>query len=221
MINCSELARFSTPTIANAIETLGVRPRLEGVTDSRIQCLFSHFGAVVGYAVTALIDSSRPGEQPRSVRHRDYWEHVRSSAQPSICVVQDIAPAPCGAYWGEINATLHKSLGSQGVITNGTVRDVDEVGRLGFHLFALGVQVSHGYAHLEEFGRQVEVFGLKISNGDLIHADRHGAVVIPSNIAPQVLEAARRILDEEKVILDACRRENPINELDTLISSEY
>ena len=221
MFNCSELALFTTPTIANAVEILGARPRLEGVTDSRIQCLFPHFGVLVGYAVTAVIDSSRAAMQPRSVRRRDYWEHVRNSMKPSISVVQDVAPTPCGAYWGEINASLHKSLGSQGVITNGTVRDIEEVEHVGFHFFASGVQVSHGYAHLEDFGGAVEVFGLKVSNGDLIHADRHGAVVIPASIAPRVAEAARRIIDDEKVLLEACTRENPIEELDRLISPEY
>jgi regulator of RNase E activity RraA len=221
MIDCKELSLFTTPTIANAIESFGVRPRLEGVTDSRIRCLFPQFGVVVGYAVTAVIHSGCPAEQPRSVQRRSYWEHVRSSAQPSINIVQDLAPVPSGAYWGEINASLHKALGSQGVITDGTVRDVDDVERTGFHFFASGVQVSHGYAHLEDFGGEVEVFGMKVANGDLIHADRHGAVVIPAGIAARVAEAARRVVEMEKPLLEACTLENPIDELDRLISPEY
>ena len=221
MVDCKELSLFTTPTIANAIETLGVRPRLEGVTDARIQCLFPQLGTLVGYAATATIDSSRPAQDPRSVRRREYWQYVRGTTGPCISVMQDLASTPLGAYWGEVNASLHKALGSQGVITNGTVRDLDEVERIGFHFFASGVQVSHGYAHLEGFGAEVEVFGMRASDGDLIHADRHGAVVIPREIATLVAEAARRIVDTEKSLLEACTLEDPVEALDRLVSPEY
>ncbi len=221
MTDLDELRQFSTPTIANAIESFGIRPRLEGVTNSAIQCLFPKLGVVVGYAVTATIDSSRPGADPRSVKRRDYWEYIRSSVRPSITVIQDLAPKPTGAYWGEINSSLHKALGSLGVITNGTVRDLDEVEIIGFHFFAAGVEVSHGFAHLESFGNQVEVFGMKVATGDLIHADRHGAVVIPASVRARAAAAASQVIANEKPLLLACSLENPINELDRLISPEY
>jgi 4-hydroxy-4-methyl-2-oxoglutarate aldolase len=216
-----ELRRFPTPTVANAIETFQVRTRLTGVTDSRIRCLFPGLGPVVGYACTATILSHRPASQPRRVSRRDYWEFLRSFGRPCISVIQDLSPVPSGAYWGEVNSSMHKSLGSQGVITNGTVRDLDEVERFGFHLFASGVQVSHGHAHLEDFDVPVEVFGMSVLPGDLIHADKHGAVVIPHEVAHEVAAAARQIELSEKPMLEACRLENPIDELDRLISPEY
>lgn len=219
MVDCRELSRFSTPTIANAIESFGVRPRLTGVTDTQIKCFFPQLGPLVGYAVTAIIDSSRPAQEPRRVKRRAYWEHLHGFTKPCLTVVQDLAATPCGAYWGEINASLHKALGSSGVITNGTVRDLDEVERIGFHFFAAGAQVSHGYAHLENFGTDVEIFGMRVSDGDLVHADRHGAVVIP--IAPLLAEAASRVVEGEKPLLRACTLENPVDELDRLISPEY
>jgi regulator of RNase E activity RraA len=120
-----------------------------------------------------------------------------------------------------VNASLHKSLGSLGVITNGTVRDLEEVRRVGFHFFASGVQVSHGYAHLEDFDVPVEVFGMSVNPGDLLHADQHGAVVIPHEVAHAVAAAARRVETGEKPMLAACRLENPIDELDRLIPPEY
>jgi regulator of RNase E activity RraA len=116
---------------------------------------------------------------------------------------------------------LHKALGSQGVITNGTVRDLDEVARIGFHFFASGVQVSHGYAHLENFNRPVQVFGMLVHPGDLIHADQHGAVLIPQEIAHELADAARRVELAEKPMLAACTLEDPIDELDRLIPGEY
>ncbi len=176
---------------------------------------------MVGYACTATIKSGEAASLPRRVSRRAYWEFIRSFREPRISVVQDLSPTPAGAYWGEVNASMHKALGSQGVLTNGTVRDLDEVERIGFHFFASGVQVSHGYAHLEDFNQAVEVFGMRVHPGDLIHADQHGAVIIPHEVAQEVADAARRVELSEKPMLAACRLENPIDELDRLISADY
>jgi 4-hydroxy-4-methyl-2-oxoglutarate aldolase len=186
-----------------------------------MRCLFPALGPVVGYACTAIILSDRAPSVPRRVSRRNYWERIRSSGKPCVSVVQDLSSVPGGAYWGEVNASLHQSLGSLGVITNGTVRDLEEVRRVGFHFFASGVQVSHGYAHLEDFDVPVEVFGMSVHPGDLIHADQHGAVVIPHEVAHEVAAAARRIEAGEKPMLAACRLEDPIDELDRLIPPEY
>ncbi|MBV8709259.1 MAG: RraA family protein [Acidobacteriaceae bacterium] len=224
ILNTAELdalRQFSTPTIANAIETFQVRPPLEGVTSPAIRCLFPRLGVLVGYACTAVINSSQPPALPRKISRRDYWEHIRKFGGPRLSVVEDLAPAPQGAYWGEINANMHLALGSRGVITNGTVRALSEVERAGFHFFASGVQVSHGYAHLEDYGITVAVFGMTVKPGDLIHADQHGAVVIPHEIAREVAPAARAIELREQAMLAACALENPIDELDRLISPEY
>jgi regulator of RNase E activity RraA len=215
------LRRFTSPTIANAIETFNVRPWGVGFTNSRIVCVFPESGPVVGYACTALIRSSQPSVKPRTVNRRHYWEYVRSAPGPKLSVLQDLSDPPGGAYWGELNASIHLALGSQGVITNGTVRDLEEVRRTGFHLFASGIHVSHGYAHLEEFNVPVEVFGMKVQPGDLIHADRHGAVVIPQEVAARVPEAAAEVERGEKVILAACRSDDPIGQLDRVVSAEY
>lgn len=215
------LRKFCSPTIANAVETFKVRSNLEGVTDSRIRCLYPGLGPVVGYACTAIIISSERPPQPRRVSRRDYWAYLRSFPGPRLSVVQDLSPTPGGAYWGEVNSTMHQALGSQGVITDGTVRDLDEVERLGFHFFASGVQVSHGYAHLEDFNQPVKVFGMDVQPGDLIHADKHGAVVIPHEIAREVAKAAQQFELNEKPILAASKLPDPIDELDRLISPDY
>jgi regulator of RNase E activity RraA len=218
------LRRFPTPTIANAIETFEVRPHGEGFTDSRVQCLFPHFGVMLGYACTATIHSAQPAPEPRNVDRRRYWEYIARQQGPKVSVVQDLSEASGGAYWGEVNSSIHQSLGSQGVLTNGTVRDLEEVSRIGFHFFAMGVHVSHGHAHLEEFNRPVKVFGMMVRPGDLIHADRHGAVTIPHEIAAHVADAAAEIERQEKPMLAACRMTDidaMIDELDRLIPRAY
>jgi regulator of RNase E activity RraA len=216
------LRRIPSPTIANAVETFHVRPRGEGVTDARIRCQFPELGALIGYACTAAIESAAPAPAKRKVSRTDYWAYTQQLAGPKITVIQDLSDVPGGAYWGEINANIHLALGSLGVVTNGTVRDLAEVRASGFHLFSSGVSVSHGFAHLEDFRIPVTVFGMTVHPGDLVHADRHGAVVIPHEIACEVAKASAEIERAERKMLDICRSKSfAIAKLDKLISPEY
>jgi regulator of RNase E activity RraA len=216
------LRRIPSPTIANAVETFGVRPRGEGVSDTRIQCQFPEFGVLLGYACTATIVSGKPALKKRRVSRTDYWAYTQRFALPKITVVQDLSEVPGGAYWGEVNSSIHLALGSRGVVTNGSVRDLDEVRATGFHLFSSGVSVSHGFAHLEDFQITVKIFGMTVHPGDLVHADRHGAVVIPHEIAGEVAAAASKIDRDERKMLDLCRSPSfSIAKLDKLISPDY
>ena len=216
------LRKIPSPTIANAIETFHVRPRGEGVTDTRIRCQFPEFGALLGYACTATIISAKRAPKRRKVSRTDYWAYTQKFAGPKITVVQDLSRAPGGAYWGEVNSSIHLALGSRGVITNGSVRDLDEVRATGFHLFSSGVSVSHGFAHLEDFQVPVRIFGMTVYPGDLVHADRHGAVVIPQEIAGEVAEASAKIDRDEREMLNICRSKSfSIAKLDKLISPDY
>lgn len=217
------LRRYPTPTIVNAIETFGVRDRLNGYSSPGIQCLFPELGSIVGYAATATILSNQPAPPKRSVHRKTYWTYTQAAAKPIITVMQDLSEISGGAYWGEVNSNMHKALGSQGVITNGTVRDIPEVRALGgFHFFAGGVHVSHGWAHLEDFNRPVKVFGMLVHPGDLIHADQHGACVIPHEISDRVAAVCAQIDEAERPILHLCRsRHFNLDELDKLVSPEY
>ncbi|HEY3441810.1 MAG TPA: RraA family protein [Paludibaculum sp.] len=217
-----ELRTFNSPTISNAIETFDVRPRGEGCTDGRIRCLFPEFGVVVAHACTAAIHSAQPGAAQRRVNRKDYWAWTREMPGPKITVIQDLGETAAGAYWGEVNSNIHRSLGSLGVITNGTVRDLDEVRPLGFHLFAGAVTVSHAYAHLEDFNCPVRVFGMTVHPADLIHADKHGAVIIPAGIAHLVADAARKVEAAERPIIDLCKSADfDLDKLDSLVSPKY
>ena len=224
-LNADELAALraiSSPTIANAVETFDVRPRDEGYTTMGVRCLFPERGALLGYACTALIMSSQVAAPKRLVNRTDYWEYTKAAPGPKITVMQDVSESPAGAYFGEVNANIHLALGSLGIITNGVVRDVPEVSRTGFQVFARDLAVSHAYAHLEDFNRPVTVFGLTVRPGDLVHADEHGAVVIPHEIAREVAAASRAIEKAERVMIDLCQSSAfSIPELDKLISPEY
>ena len=201
----AELRRFPSPTVANALERFRVRGRCEGVTHIGVQCQFPELGPVVGYAVTATARSARPPEGGKPASRKPYWDYVLTVPPPRLVVVQELDQPPGGALWGEVNASIHLALGCVGVLTDGTVRDLEEVGRLGFQFWAAGVEVSHGYARVERFGEPVTVFGLAVRPGDLIHADRHGAVVIPAAVARDVAAACRAVEAYERPMLELCR----------------
>ena len=114
-------------------------------------------------------------------------------------------PPPVGAFFGEVNANIHRALGCVGAVTDGGIRDMDEVEALGFPIWASSVIVSHAYVHLVDFGGTVRVGGLAVGPGDLLLADRHGVVDIPPEIAGEIPEAVRQIEVREKTIIGYCQ----------------
>jgi regulator of RNase E activity RraA len=201
-VDLDALRRFPTPTVANALERLGV---FTGYTDGRVRCLFPELGVTVGYAVTATIRSHRLPDRPRFPSRKPYWDQVLAAPGPKIAVHQDLDRPPAGAYWGECNANIHTALGCVAAVVDGAVRDLEEVRALGFPLFAAEVTVSHAFTHLDGWGEPVTVFGMRVCPGDLLHADRHGAVVIPAPLAPRVADACRAVEEYERPVIRLCR----------------
>jgi 4-hydroxy-4-methyl-2-oxoglutarate aldolase len=200
------LAAWNTPSISNAVELFNVRPRNEGFASGAIRCIFPHFPVMVGYAVTATIRANV--EAPADARERTarFYDHVLSVPGPRVVVIQDLDDPPAvGSFWGEVNANTFKAHGCIGVVTDGGVRDVDEVEALGFHYFAREVIPSHAYVHVVDSGIPVQIGGLTVRPGDLIHADKHGVMTVPLEIADLVPEAAQRIEDYERQLIDYCK----------------
>jgi 4-hydroxy-4-methyl-2-oxoglutarate aldolase len=139
----------------------------------------------------------------------DWWEHVLSIPQPRVIVVQDIDDHPGrGSFVGEVHANIFLALGCVGLVTNGAVRDLPPVRATKFHLFAGCISVSHAYAHIFDFGGVVEVGGLRIQPGDLIHGDRHGVQTVPQEIADKIPAAAKQILEKEQALIALCHSPN-------------
>jgi 4-hydroxy-4-methyl-2-oxoglutarate aldolase len=202
-----QLHGIDTCTVSNVIETFGVRVRDEGFADSSVRSIFPHFPPMVGYAVTGTI---RTAVTPTVVHgyydRTDWWNHLLTVPEPRVIVVQDIDKEPgLGAFLGEVHANILRALGCVGAVTNGAVRDLPAVEAIGFQLFAGHVAVSHAYAHIVEFGSTVEVGGLTVRPGDLIHGDRHGILSIPLQIAAEIPSVAARIVETEKRIVSLCQ----------------
>ena len=200
------LRKISSPSVANGIETFNVRPRHQGFMSSEIRALFPELGPLVGHAVTALIRAEPQPQQGHRASTYGWWDHVQSIPAPRVIVVHDLdEPRGQGAQWGEVQANIHKALGCVGVVTDGSVRDLDEVRALGFQFVAAHVSVSHAWVHMVDFGLPVKVGGLWVKPGDLIHADQHGVVTIPPEIADRVPEAVAKVEADEREIISLCQ----------------
>lgn len=202
-----ELARFDTPTICNALEIADPnRPRSMGYTRQTFVAADPTLPAMVGYARTATIRAVAgvSGEEKRR-RSLGYYEYTAQAPGPTIVVVQDIDAQPgVAAWWGEVHTALHQGLGSLGAITNGAIRDLDQCAP-GFNLLGGTLGPSHSYVHVADVGCEVDIFGMVVQHGSLVHADKHGAVVIPHELAPRLPEAIDTIVQREAVILKAIK----------------
>lgn len=197
------LARYDAPTLANAIETFDLQPRDVGFADSRIRCMFPELGRMVGFAATAtIVARGVPGPDWAGAGNDALYAHVRTVSGPRVVVVKDLDDPPVhGSLWGEVHATIFSALGCVGCVTDGAVRDLDEARGMGFHFFAAGPSVSHAYVRVETVGEPVEIGGLVVAPGDLLHADQHGVLKIPLEIAPELPAAADRVIETEQALL--------------------
>ncbi|ETX05062.1 MAG: hypothetical protein ETSY2_25165 [Candidatus Entotheonella gemina] len=211
------LRQFDAPTVANAIEVFDIQPRNTGFMDASIRCMFPDMGVMVGYACTAIIAANHQPPNPLPVERPDWWRKVAQTPAPRVVVMQDSDPQPVGSFWGEVRGNIHKALGCIGLVTNGGVRDMDEVRALDFQFYASTVLVSHAYVHLVAIDVPVSVGGMVVHPGDLIHADKHGAQVIPHDIAAQIPEAVAKIAANEARIIETCK--SPDFTIDKLIET--
>ena len=198
-----ELKAFPTPTISNAIELFDIRARVEGFMRPGLHCHFPELGPIVGYATTVTFAAQQPPATPSDLQA--YYESVLAQPAPRILVAEDLDDEPIGALFGEVNTTVHKALGCVGHITNGGVRDIDEVREIGFQFISSCVQVAHAHVHLEDLAVPVQVGGVTVNPGDLLHADQHGFCIIPPEVAPHLAEACRGVEELEQPVLELAR----------------
>lgn len=215
------LQSLDTPTVCNALEIVAPERRGYGYTTQPLVCTRPELPPIVAIARTASIRAAHPsdlaGSDARSLSD-GYYAYIDAGPKPSVVVIQDLDAEPgYGAFWGEVNSNIHKGLGCQGVITGGSVRDLPDVAP-DFQMMADRVGPSHAWVHVVDFGRPVSVAGMRVRDGDLIHADQHGAVVVPFAVAADVQAAAALISRREQVIIQAAQQ--PGFDIDALRSAQ-
>jgi regulator of RNase E activity RraA len=202
-----QLAKFDTPTICNALEVaLGTR-FITGFTRQRLTAAFPKLPPIVGFARTLTVRCSVPFDPvARKERLLAYYEYLSQGPRPTISIVQDVDSQPgLGAFWGEVNTNVHWGLGCVGAVTNGSMRDLDMMCPQ-FQCLAATLSPSHAFIQVLDFGKPVDVLGMAVSDGDIVHADYHGAVVIPPAALEKLPAAIDLMARKEKVILDAARQ---------------
>jgi regulator of RNase E activity RraA len=202
------LQSVDTPTVCNAIEVAQGKRGFDAFTRGTMLCSAPDEPAIVGYARTAKIAAvNAPTEAPEVIKARRmaYYKHMADAPMPAVAVVEDTDFPDCiGAYWGEINTTVHKGFGLSGTLTNGVMRDLGDV-PTGYPVIAGSIGPSHGFVHVQEIGTQIEIFGMTVTEGDLIHADRHGALVIPKDVIETLEASIEKLLSTETLILEPAR----------------
>jgi regulator of RNase E activity RraA len=200
-----ELTQFDTPTVWNALEGFKLRPVIAGFSWPGLMLMTPRTKPLVGYAATAKVSGLVPPTDAEKKMLFDFYAHVRAVDAPSVAVVEDVDEIPIGSFWGEVQATAFKALGAEGTLTHGGVRDLNEVGSLGFQFFATCIMVARAESHVIDTNGTVRISGMTVNPGDLIHADLHGAVVIPEEAAPKLADACRRVSNAELAVLAPCR----------------
>jgi regulator of RNase E activity RraA len=202
------LQSIDTPTVCNLLEIVAPERRGFGYTVRHLHCPFPNLPPMVAFAktVTSRAQDRVPlGEAGYMNKRLDYLDYIAAAPQPGIVVIQDIDEiVGFGAFWGEVQTNVHKALGCLGTITNGSIRDIPQVAP-GFQMLAGSIAPSHAFVHVEDFGCSVNIHGMAVRSGDLIHADRHGAVVVPLATIDPMKAALPGLTAKEAKIIEAAK----------------
>jgi regulator of RNase E activity RraA len=209
-----QLKTFETCLIADAIESFGVRLRNEGFATAGFRCLFKSLPPMVGYAATCKVRSADPPIVGSRYKERtDWWKHIGEIPAPRVVVMQDIDDPPgTGAFFGKVHVSIFMALGCVGAITNGAARELSGIEASGFQVFAGRLAISRAYIHVVEYGGPVEVGGLTIRPGDLIHGDRHGALTVPPELALKLPAVATVIREKKQQLIELSRKPGTTHE---------
>ena len=207
-----QLKRWNTPTVYNGWEQITRHDAAaEGFNLEETRDFMPQMGPMVGYAVTVVCEPGNRIHKKNAAAFEEYYRYVAETPGPKIVVVQDLdKPRALGAFWGEVNASVHRALGCVGTITDGAIRDLDEMNAAGFKALARRLCVGHAHSWPVRWGCEVEVFGRKVRPGQLIHADKHGFLVIPNEDATGLLDAAAFMDGNEcHTLIAAATRDRP------------
>lgn len=208
------LRKVDTPTVCNAIELAQGKRGFDNFSRRAVSVADPGLPPLVGFARTARIQASRPPEGDMAlVRHTrlEYYRYMSQGPRPGVCVVQDMDYPHCaGAFWGEINNNIHRAFGLGGTVTNGLMRDMDHLVP-GYQLVAGGIGPSHAFVHVLDFDVPVQILGMAVRPKDLLHADRHGAVVVPEELIPVLADAVDALIKKERIVLDAVAGEKSMS----------
>src|SRR5215813_4962032 len=183
------LQSIDTPTVCNLVEIVAPERRGHGYTVKHLHCPFPDLPPIVGFAKTVTFKAKDkvPLGEAGYMQERLDGEYVGY-----------------GAFWGEVQSNVHKALGALGVVTSGSIRDIPMIAP-GFQMLAGSIVPSHAYVHVVDYGIDVNVHGMATKSGDLVHADRHGAVIVPVDKIDAMKAANEGLAAREAKIIAAAK----------------
>ena len=200
------IGEMQTCAVSNAIEGLNVRSRTEGFMTPDIKSMFPGMGAMAGHAVTAVIKASTPPSENMNFSRVTWVDEILKIPAPRVIVMKDLDhPNVIGSFWGEVQSAIHTALDCVGVVTDGGVRDLDEMQEYGFKAFATTQLVSRANVHLVEANIPVTIGGVTVSPGDILLGDKHGVISIPKEVVEDLPAAIAKVEAGEKEIIDVCK----------------
>ena len=206
-----KLKKWDTPTICNGLEAIDTKHAQSGFTTHHMVCSNPDFGSIVGFAKTATIRARTPSPLSKSDQEnitQDYYRYMAEDPHPSVVIIEDLdSPAGFGAWWGEVHTTVHQGFGAVGVVTNGSIRDLD-ANPSNFMMLAGNIGPSHGHVHVVDMGRDVSIFSMNVRPGAIIHADRHGAVVIPHTAIQDLPVAIEALTEQESRVINVAKSDD-------------
>lgn len=204
------LAHTDTPTVCNAIELAQGKRGFNAFTRGTMMTMHNTAQVAMGYARTAKIAAESPPKRSVAENQKirmDYYLYMSEGARPAICVIEDVDPVPVGAYWGEVNTNIHRGFGISGTLTNGVIRDLGMCPE-DYQVIGGSLGPSHRFVHIKEIGTAVTIFGMTVAAGDFVHADRHGAVVIPPDILPKMDHWIKKMQALEDIVIKPAQRDD-------------
>jgi len=211
-----KLQTWDTPTICNALDVAAPDRRTIGFTTRPLVPIGIH-GSVCGYVKTAKISGkNKPLDNATEIR-TSYYKYIAEKPKPSIVLIEDIDnPEGFGAFWGEVNSAIHLGLGIKGLVTNGVVRDLDQWAN-GFAALAGSIGPSHAFTQVLEYSTEVNIYGMQAHDSDIIHFDKHGAVIVPKEVVQLLPSIIETQMNKESFILEAAR--SPDFDINKLLSA--
>lgn len=204
------LAQTDTPTICNAIELAQGKRGFNAFTRGTMVPMHNSPQVAMGFARTAKIAAEAPttlSDADNKAQRMAYYEYMSEAGSPSICVIEDLDNVPVGAFWGEVNTTVHRGFGISGTLTNGVIRDIGMCPE-DYQVIGGSIGPSHRFVHVREIGTTVNIFGMSVNEGDFVHADRHGAVVVPLDILYELDKWISKMQEIEEIVLAPARKDD-------------
>jgi 4-hydroxy-4-methyl-2-oxoglutarate aldolase len=188
-----ELRDFDTPLLANTIGYLSPAPPSSYYLSAEIQSVTPPLGPTVGVAFTAEIDSSTPGEAGDTTLYWELLELMRQSRVPSVLVAKAVGSRPQHECMiGDGMAKTLFSVGCIGLVSDSYVRDVAGLVSTPFAAYCRGRAVHHEALRFRRTQQPVEIGGVTISPGEVLHADPNGVIRIPGDCLDRLVAAAVR-----------------------------